>query len=251
MPGYIEFKNVKKKYKMGEVEIEALSGVDFSINKGEFIVVAGASGAGKSTILNILGGMDTASEGQVIVDNKDISQFSQKDLITYRRYDIGFVFQFFNLIPILTVEENICLPMIINGKKISKQELDQVIKQLDLTEKRYMLPSRLSGGQQQRVAIGRAIISKPNILLADEPTGNLDSENAENIIQLLERLNRSTGQTIVMVTHDKEIAKRCTRQVELSDGNIMRVSLWKNLSLITWFLFSHGGSVLGINAILY
>ena len=193
------------------------------IHKGDFIAITGKSGCGKTTLLNILGGLDSPTKGKIVFEGKNLNKY--KDLSKFRSQNVGFVFQFFNLIPILTVEENICLPMIINGKKISKQELDQVIKQLDLTEKRYMLPSRLSGGQQQRVAIGRAIISKPNILLADEPTGNLDSENAENIIQLLERLNRSTGQTIVMVTHDKEIAKRCTRQVELSDGNIMRVSL--------------------------
>ena len=193
------------------------------IHKGDFIAITGKSGCGKTTLLNILGGLDSPTKGKIVFEGKNLNKY--KDLSKFRSQNVGFVFQFFNLIPILTVEENICLPMIINGKKISKQELDQVIKQLELTEKRYMLPSRLSGGQQQRVAIGRAIISKPNILLADEPTGNLDSENAENIIQLLERLNRSTGQTIVMVTHDKEIAKRCTRQVELSDGNIMRVSL--------------------------
>ena len=200
-----------------------MNGLSLKIHKGDFIAITGKSGCGKTTLLNILGGLDSPTKGKIVFEGKNLNKY--KDLSKFRSQNVGFVFQFFNLIPILTVEENICLPMIINGKKISKQELDQVIKQLDLTEKRYMLPSRLSGGQQQRVAIGRAIISKPNILLADEPTGNLDSENAENIIQLLERLNRSTGQTIVMVTHDKEIAKRCTRQVELSDGNIMRVSL--------------------------
>ena len=219
----IKFEEISKIYQNGNKKIYALNKVFFAINKGEFVIILGPSGAGKSTLLNILGGLDSPTKGKIVFEGKNLNKY--KDLSKFRSQNVGFVFQFFNLIPILTVEENICLPMIINGKKISKQELDQVIKQLDLTEKRYMLPSRLSGGQQQRVAIGRAIISKPNILLADEPTGNLDSENAENIIQLLERLNRSTGQTIVMVTHDKEIAKRCTRQVELSDGNIMRVSL--------------------------
>ena len=220
---YIQLDKIYKRYKAGTVTVNALNGLSLKIHKGDFIAITGKSGCGKTTLLNILGGLDPPTKGKIVFEGKNLNKY--KDLSKFRSQNVGFVFQFFNLIPILTVEENICLPMIINGKKISKQELDQVIKQLDLTEKRYMLPSRLSGGQQQRVAIGRAIISKPNILLADEPTGNLDSENAENIIQLLERLNRSTGQTIVMVTHDKEIAKRCTRQVELSDGNIMRVSL--------------------------
>lgn len=220
---YIQLDKIYKRYKAGTVTVNALNGLSLKIHKGDFIAITGKSGCGKTTLLNILGGLDSPTKGKIVFEGKNLNKY--KDLSKFRSQNVGFVFQFFNLIPILTVEENICLPMIINGKKISKQELDQVIKQLDLTEKRYMLPSRLSGGQQQRVAIGRAIISKPNILLADEPTGNLDSENAENIIQLLERLNRSTGQTIVMVTHDKEIAKRCTRQVELSDGDIMRVSL--------------------------
>ena len=220
---YIQLDKIYKRYKAGTVTVNALNGLSLKIHNGDFIAITGKSGCGKTTLLNILGGLDSPTKGKIVFEGKNLNKY--KDLSKFRSQNVGFVFQFFNLIPILTVEENICLPMIINGKKISKQELDQVIKQLDLTEKRYMLPSRLSGGQQQRVAIGRAIISKPNILLADEPTGNLDSENAENIIQLLERLNRSTGQTIVMVTHDKEIAKRCTRQVELSDGNIMRVSL--------------------------
>ena len=220
---YIQLDKIYKRYKAGTVTVNALNGLSLKIHKGDFIAITGKSCCGKTTLLNILGGLDSPTKGKIVFEGKNLNKY--KDLSKFRSQNVGFVFQFFNLIPILTVEENICLPMIINGKKISKQELDQVIKQLDLTEKRYMLPSRLSGGQQQRVAIGRAIISKPNILLADEPTGNLDSENAENIIQLLERLNRSTGQTIVMVTHDKEIAKRCTRQVELSDGNIMRVSL--------------------------
>ena len=209
---YIQLDKIYKRYKAGTVTVNALNGLSLKIHKGDFIAITGKSGCGKTTLLNILGGLDSPTKGKIVFEGKNLNKY--KDLSKFRSQNVGFVFQFFNLIPILTVEENICLPMIINGKKISKQELDQVIKQLDLTEKRYMLPSRLSGGQQQRVAIGRAIISKPNILLADEPTGNLDSENAENIIQLLERLNRSTGQTIVMVTHDKEIAKRCTRQVE-------------------------------------
>ena len=183
MSGYIEFKNVKKKYKMGEVEIEALSGVDFSINKGEFVVVAGASGAGKSTILNILGGMDTASEGQVIVDNKDISQFSQKDLITYRRYDIGFVFQFYNLVQNLTARENVELAIQISKNPLN---IDEVLDAVGLSHRKNNFPAQLSGGEQQRVAIARAIAKNPKLLLCDEPTGALDYNTGKAILKLLQ-----------------------------------------------------------------
>ena len=220
---YIKLENIYKKYKAGAITVNALNGINLEINQGAFIAITGKSGGGKTTLLNLLGGLDTPTKGRILFKEKNLNKY--KDLSKFRRQNVGFIFQFFNLIPILTVEENICLPMIISGKKVSKQELDQVIGQLHLTEKRYMLPSRLSGGQQQRVAIGRAIISKPNILLADEPTGNLDSENTENIIHLLENLNRSTGQTIIMVTHDNELAKRCNKRVELSDGKIVKVSL--------------------------
>ena len=213
---YIKLENIYKKYKAGAITVNALNGINLEINQGDFIAITGKSGGGKTTLLNLLGGLDTPTKGRILFKEKNLNKY--KDLSKFRRQNVGFIFQFFNLIPIQTVEENICLPMIISGKKVSKQELDQVIGQLHLTEKRYMLPSRLSGGQQQRVAIGRAIISKPNILLADEPTGNLDSENTEN-------LNRSTGQTIIMVTHDNELAKRCNKRVELSDGKIVKVSL--------------------------
>ena len=220
---YIKLENIYKKYKAGAITVNALNGINLEINQGDFIAITGKSGGGKTTLLNLLGGLDTPTKGRILFKEKNLNKY--KDLSKFRRQNVGFIFQFFNLIPILTVEENICLPMIISGKKVSKQELDQVIGQLHLTEKRYMLPSRLSGGQQQRVAIGRAIISKPNILLADEPTGYLASENTENIIHLLENLNRSTGQTIIMVTHDNELAKRCNKRVELSDGKIVKVSL--------------------------
>ena len=222
MSGYIDFKNVKKKYKMGEVEIEALSGVDFSINKGEFVVVAGASGAGKSTILNILGGMDTASEGQVIVDNKDISQFSQKDLITYRRYDIGFVFQFYNLVQNLTAKENVEL-----ATQICKDSLnpDEVIEKVGLKNRKNNFPSQLSGGEQQRVAIARAIAKNPKLLLCDEPTGALDSKTGVEVLKLLKKqCDRNNGaNTVVIVTHNALLAEIADTIIRVKNGKIESV----------------------------
>lgn len=217
MSGYIEFKNVKKKYKMGEVEIEALSGVDFSINKGEFVVVAGASGAGKSTILNILGGMDTASEGQVIVDNKDISQFSQKDLITYRRYDIGFVFQFYNLIPNLTAKENVEL-----ASQICKNALDpeQVLKDVGLEKRMNNFPGQLSGGEQQRVAIARAIAKNPKLLLCDEPTGALDYNTGKEVLKLLQNTARQKNITVIIITHNQAITPMADRIIKIKNGKV-------------------------------
>ncbi len=180
MGKYIEFRDVKKKYKMGEVEIEALGGVDFSVNKGEFVIIAGTSGAGKSTILNILGGMDTVSSGKVIVDNNEISKYSQKDLITYRRYDIGFVFQFYNLVQNLTARENVEL-----ATQISKNPLniDKVLDSVGLKDRKNNFPSQLSGGEQQRVAIARAIAKNPKLLLCDEPTGALDYNTGKAILK--------------------------------------------------------------------
>ena len=217
MSGYIDFKNVKKKYKMGEVEIEALSGVDFSINKGEFVVVAGASGAGKSTILNILGGMDTASEGQVIVDNKDISQFSQKDLITYRRYDIGFVFQFYNLIPNLTAKENVEL-----ASQICKNALDpeQVLKDVGLEKRMNNFPGQLSGGEQQRVAIARAIAKNPKLLLCDEPTGALDYNTGKEVLKLLQNTARQKNITVIIITHNQAITPMADRIIKIKNGKV-------------------------------
>ena len=225
MSGYIEFKNVKKKYKMGEVEIEALSGVDFSINKGEFVVVAGASGAGKSTILNILGGMDTASEGQVIVDNKDISQFSQKDLITYRRYDIGFVFQFYNLVQNLTARENVELAIQISKNPLNIDEvLDAVIKK----KKKNNFPAQLSGGEQQRVAIARAIAKNPKLLLCDEPTGALDYNTGKAILKLLQETCRKNGVTVVIITHNLALTPMGDKVIEVKNGRIKNITINKN-----------------------
>ena len=225
MSGYIQFKNVKKKYKMGEVEIEALSGVDFSINKGEFVVVAGASGAGKSTILNILGGMDTASEGQVIVDNKDISQFSQKDLITYRRYDIGFVFQFYNLVQNLTARENVELAIQISKNPLN---IDEVLDAVGLSHRKNNFPAQLSGGEQQRVAIARAIAKNPKLLLCDEPTGALDYNTGKAILKLLQETCRKNGVTVVIITHNLALTPMGDKVIEVKNGRIKNININKN-----------------------
>ena len=220
MGSFIEFKDVKKIYKMGEVEIPALAGVDFQIEKGEFVVIAGASGAGKSTILNILGGMDSPTSGEIIVDGAKISDFNAKELTTYRRYDIGFVFQFYNLIPNLNVEENVMLPLLLDGKKMKdyRSRLDEIIETVGLTERKKYTPRELSGGQQQRVAIARALIGNPEILFADEPTGNLDSKTGGEIMELLHSINKHTGQTIIMVTHSAEAAERSGHIITIRDG---------------------------------
>lgn len=225
MSGYIEFKNVKKKYKMGEVEIEALSGVDFSINKGEFVVVAGASGAGKSTILNILGGMDTASEGQVIVDNKDISQFSQKDLITYRRYDIGFVFQFYNLVQNLTAKENVELATQLCSDALN---VDEILEKVGLTPRKDNFPSQLSGGEQQRVAIARAIAKNPKLLLCDEPTGALDYKTGKSILKLLQDMSRKENMTVIIITHNGAIAPIADKVIHFKNGMAEKIEKNEN-----------------------
>lgn len=218
MKSYVEFKDVKKKYKMGEVEIEALGGVNFSVNKGEFVVVAGASGAGKSTILNILGGMDTVSSGKVIVDGRDVSNYSQKELITYRRFDIGFVFQFYNLVQNLTARENVEL-----ATQISKNplDIDKVIESVGLSDRKNNFPSQLSGGEQQRVAIARALVNKPKILFADEPTGALDSKTSKDIMKLIQTVWKEQGITVIMVTHDDGLANQANRIIRVVDGKIL------------------------------
>ena len=206
---YIEFKNVKKIYKMGDVKIRALNGVDFKIDKGEFAVVLGPSGAGKSTILNILGGMDTCTTGEITVDGKRIDKYSSRQLTAYRRYDIGFVFQFYNLVQNLTVKENVEL-----ATQICKEPLDIVktIEAVGLSDRIGNFPSQLSGGEQQRVALARALVNRPEILLADEPTGNLDPKNSWEIMNLLEKINND-GTTVLVVTHNREIVNEMQKRV--------------------------------------
>ncbi|WP_297711955.1 ABC transporter ATP-binding protein [Clostridium sp.] len=225
MGKYIEFRDVKKKYKMGEVEIDALGGVDFSVDKGEFVIIAGASGAGKSTILNILGGMDTVSSGKVIVDNNEISKYSQKDLITYRRYDIGFVFQFYNLVQNLTARENVEL-----ATQISKNPLniDKVLDSVGLRERKNNFPSQLSGGEQQRVAIARAIAKNPKLLLCDEPTGALDYNTGKAILKLLQDTCRKEGVTVIIITHNLALTPMGDKVIEVKNGKIQKITINEN-----------------------
>ena len=216
---YIEFKNVKKIYKMGDVKIRALNGVDFKIDKGEFAVVLGPSGAGKSTILNILGGMDTCTTGEITVDGKRIDKYNSRQLTAYRRYDIGFVFQFYNLVQNLTARENVEL-----AAQICKDplDIDKTLDAVGLSDRKKNFPAQLSGGEQQRVAIARALAKNPKILLCDEPTGALDYNTSKEILKLIETVNQKYGNTIVMVTHNDAIKDMVDRVVKLRDGMIRK-----------------------------
>ena len=225
MNKYIEFKGVKKIYKMGAVEIEALSGVDFSIDKGEFVIVAGASGAGKSTILNILGGMDKPSSGKVIVDRQEVSAYSNKELITYRRHNIGFVFQFYNLIQNLTAIENLEL-----ATQICKDPLDinETLDAVGLNDRKNNFPAQLSGGEQQRVAIARALAKNPKLLLCDEPTGALDYNTGKAILKLLQDTCRKMGMTVVIITHNLAITPMGDKVIKVKNGKIEDITINEN-----------------------
>ena len=215
MSEFVTLKDVKKIYQMGEVEIMAAAGIDFEIKKGEFAVVVGPSGAGKTTVLNILGGMDTASEGQVLVDGQDIATYSMKQLTAYRRDDIGFVFQFYNLIPNLTALENVELAV-----QICPEHLDpaQVLKQVGLEERAANFPAQLSGGEQQRVAIARALAKKPKLLLCDEPPGALDYKTGKQVLALLQDTCRSTGRTVIVITHNSALTAMADRVIRIKSG---------------------------------
>ena len=217
----LKTKSLKKYYGEGETQVKALDGIDFSVQKGEFVSIVGTSGSGKSTLLNMLGGLDRPTSGNVIVDGKDIFSLKEEALTIFRRRKIGFVFQSYNLVPVLNVYENIVLPIELDGNKVDKEFVDRVIETLGLQEKIYALPSQLSGGQQQRVAIARALAAKPAILLADEPTGNLDSATSQDVLGLLKITGEQFGQTIVMITHNEEIAQLADRIVRIEDGKIM------------------------------
>lgn len=219
---YIEFQNVKKIYKMGEVEIEALSGVDFTIDKGEFVVIAGASGAGKSTILNILGGMDTLSSGNIYVDGTEISKFNAKQLTTYRRYDIGFVFQFYNLVQNLNVKENVELATQICKNPL---DIDETIEAVGLKERVTNFPAQLSGGEQQRVAIARALAKNPKLLLCDEPTGALDYNTGKQILKLLQDTCRQRGVSVVVITHNLALTAMGDKVIKVRNGKIDSITL--------------------------
>lgn len=222
MSAYIEFQNVKKIYKMGEVEIEALAGVDFEINKGEFVVIAGASGAGKSTILNILGGMDACSSGNIFVDEAQISKMNAKELCDYRRLDIGFVFQFYNLVQNLTAKENVEL-----ATQICKNPLniDQTIEAVGLKERKNNFPAQLSGGEQQRVAIARALAKNPKLLLCDEPTGALDYKTGKSILKLLQDTCREHQMTVVVITHNLALAPMGDKVIRVKSGKIDSIEI--------------------------
>lgn len=213
--------DLKKYYGKGETCVKALDGVNFSVEKGEFVSIVGTSGSGKSTLLNMLGGLDRPTSGSVTVDGKNIFSLKDEALTIFRRRKIGFVFQSYNLVPVLNVYENIVLPIELDGKKTDKQFVSSVVEALGLGKKIYALPSQLSGGQQQRVAIARALAAKPAILLADEPTGNLDSATSTDVLGLLKTTGEQFGQTMVMITHNEEIAQMADRIVRIEDGKIV------------------------------
>ena len=217
MEKYVSLKNVSKIYRMGEVEIRAVDGIDFDIEKGEFVVIVGPSGAGKTTVLNILGGMDTATSGQVLVDGSDIAKYNQKQLTGYRRDDIGFVFQFYNLIPNLTALENVELAL-----QICKNPLDarQVLQEVGLEKRMKNFPAQLSGGEQQRVSIARALAKNPKLLLCDEPTGALDYQTGKAILKLLQDMCREKGMTVIVITHNSAIAPMADRVIKIKNGKV-------------------------------
>ena len=218
----LKVENLVKTYVKGETKINAVDDISFTINKGEFVAIVGASGSGKSTLLHLIGGVDRPTSGKVYIDGKDIYALNNDNLAIFRRRQIGLIYQFYNLIPILNVEENITLPCDLDGCEIDKKRLQEMLKTLGLENRRTHLPNQLSGGQQQRVSIGRAMINNPAIMLADEPTGNLDSKAREEIIALLKLSNKKFNQTVIIITHDLEIAKEAERVITIEDGKIIK-----------------------------
>lgn len=218
----LRVENVCKTYDTGETTVNALTDISFSVQKGEFVAIIGASGSGKSTLLHILGGIDRPTSGEVFVDGQSVYERTEDQLAVFRRRQVGLIYQFYNLIPVLNVEENITLPVKLDGRKINKKRLAGLLQALGLTKHRKYLPSQLSGGQQQRVSIGRALMNAPAILLADEPTGNLDTQNTQEIMQLLKASNKTYKQTIILITHDREIALQTDRILEIQDGELIR-----------------------------
>lgn len=214
----LEVQNLSKTYGSGETAVRALKDVSFTVPKGEFIAVVGESGSGKSTLLNMIGALDSPTSGKVFIDGKDIFEMKDSKLTIFRRRNIGFIFQAFNLIPELTVEQNIIFPVLLDYQKPDKKYLEELLSVLNLKERRHHLPSQLSGGQQQRVAIGRALITRPALILADEPTGNLDTQNSSEVISLLKEASKKYEQTIIMITHNRSIAASADRVLQVSDG---------------------------------
>lgn len=222
----LKTENLKKYYGKDESLVKALDGVELSVEEGEFVAVVGTSGSGKSTLLHMLGGLDYPTEGSVKVRGKDIFKLNETDLTVFRRRNIGFVFQSYNLVPVLNVYENVLMPAELDGREPDKDYVEEILKTLGIAGKRYSLPSQLSGGQQQRVAIARALAAKPDILLADEPTGNLDSKTSQEVMGLLKLSNSRFGQTIVMITHSEELAQLCDRIIRIEDGKIVGSRGW-------------------------
>ena len=214
----LRVENLTKVYGKGENEVRALDGVSFSVNKGEFIAIIGPSGSGKSTLLHILGGVDRPTSGKVFMDGKDVYAQNEEQLAIFRRRQVGLIYQFYNLIPVLNVTENITLPVLMDGQKVNQDRLTELMTTLKLTGRENHLPNQLSGGQQQRVSIGRALMNAPAVVLADEPTGNLDRENADEVLELLLETKKMLGQTLVMVTHDMTIAEKADRIFKMEDG---------------------------------
>ena len=218
----LKVENLTKIYGKGNTKVTALDNVSFSVEKGEFVAIVGASGSGKSTLLHILGGVDRPTSGKVIVDKEDVYKLNEANLAIFRRRQVGLIYQFYNLIPILNIEENITLPILLDGRKVDCEYLNELINILGLEKRLNHLPNELSGGEQQRVSIGRALMNRPAILLADEPTGNLDSKSSKEIVELLKLSNKKYNQTIIMITHNLEIAKCADRIIKIEDGKIVK-----------------------------
>ncbi|HLS53168.1 MAG TPA: ABC transporter ATP-binding protein [Tissierellaceae bacterium] len=227
----VKVENLCKSYGKGNTKVEALKDVNLSINEGEFVAVVGPSGSGKSTLLHLLGGVDRPSSGKVYVDGIDIYNLSEKELAIFRRRKVGFIFQFYNLVPVLTAEENMMLPLLLDQKKVNKNHFEELVHILGLDDRRDHLPNQLSGGQQQRVSIGRALAYNPSIVLADEPTGNLDSKNSKEIVDLLKISVKKYNQTLILITHDLNIAAQADRIISLEDGRVVQDEVMGNENL--------------------
>ena len=218
----VKVENLTKTYGKDETEVRALDNVSFTISQGEFVAIVGSSGSGKSTLLHLLGGVDLPTSGKVWIDNTDIYSLDESQLAIFRRRHIGLIYQFYNLIPVLNVEENITLPQLLDRQEVDKERLNELVQIIGLQDRLRHLPNQLSGGQQQRVSIGRALVNHPAIVLADEPTGNLDSKNSRDIIDLMKMSNKKYNQTLVLITHDENIASQANRVISIEDGNIVR-----------------------------
>ena len=218
----LRVEHLSKHYGTGENLVKAVDDVSFSVEKGEFLAIIGPSGSGKSTLLHILGGVDRPTAGKVFVDGQDVYAQNDEQLAIFRRRQVGLIYQFYNLIPVLTAEENMTLPVLLDGREVNKERLDELLDTLGLQDRRRSLPNQLSGGQQQRVSIGRALMNAPAVVLADEPTGNLDSKNSQEIVELLKLSNRRYGQTLIVITHDESIALQADRIIAIEDGRIVR-----------------------------